>query len=232
MEQPNLENKAKLYRKILSVMRDVEYLQKDDKVSFGQGSYKAISEEKVTISVRNAMIKHGIVILVVDQKHKLDRLEKKDKQGNQAYDNLTTVDVTYKICDVDTGESEIVVSSGTGVDTQDKGVGKAMTYAYKYMLLRNFAIPTGEDPDRIASDQSDDEQPKNEHQKNEQLKPAPQQPPQKEPEVITRLKLMYKKVDHIDQTDIKETCMAFEAGKITLDNVINLEKVLKQKYAA
>ena len=38
---------------------------------------------------------------------------------------------------------------------QDKGVGKAMTYAYKYMLLRTFAIPTGEDPDKISSAETD-----------------------------------------------------------------------------
>ena len=48
------------------------------------------------------------------------------------------------------------MSSGTGVDTQDKGVGKAMTYAYKYLLLRTFAIPTGEDPDKISSAELDD----------------------------------------------------------------------------
>ena len=30
-----------------------------------------------------------------------------------------------------------------------------MTYAYKYMLLRTFAIPTGEDPDKISSAETD-----------------------------------------------------------------------------
>lgn len=27
-----------------------------------------------------------------------------------------------------------------------------MTYAYKYLLLRTFAIPTGDDPDKVSSD--------------------------------------------------------------------------------
>ena len=31
-----------------------------------------------------------------------------------------------------------------------------MTYAYKYMLLRTFAIPTGEDPDKVSSAELDD----------------------------------------------------------------------------
>jgi hypothetical protein len=30
-----------------------------------------------------------------------------------------------------------------------------MTYSYKYLLLRTFAIPTGEDPDKISSAELD-----------------------------------------------------------------------------
>lgn len=137
-----------VYKKILEVMKDVEYLQKDDKVQFegrnGQKtSYKAISEEKVTQIVRDSLIKNGLVIIPVEQEH--------SKDGN-----LSTVNVKYKIVDTETGECEIAVSSGTGTDTQDKGVGKAMTYSYKYLLLRTFAIPTGEDPDKISSAELDE----------------------------------------------------------------------------
>lgn len=135
-------SKAQLYKKIHEVMKDVEYLQKDDKVEFGQTKYKAISEEKVTSTVRASLIKHGLVIVPIEQKH--------SKEGS-----LTTVVVTYKIVDIDTGEFETAVSSGTGADTQDKGVGKAMTYAYKYLLLRTFAIPTGDDPDKISNAELD-----------------------------------------------------------------------------
>jgi hypothetical protein len=123
-------------------MQDVEYLQKDDKVSFGNTSYKAISEEKVTGTIRAALVKHGLVIVPTEQEH--------SKEGN-----LSTVNVKYQITDIDTGEFIVAVSSGTGVDTQDKGVGKAMTYAYKYLLLRTFAIPTGDDPDKVSSEELD-----------------------------------------------------------------------------
>ena len=131
-----------LYKKIHQVMNDVEYLQKDDKVSFGNTSYKAISEEKVTGAIRKSLLKHGLVIIPVEQEH--------SKEGN-----LSTVNVKYQITDIDSGEYIVAVSSGTGADTQDKGVGKAMTYAYKYLLLRTFAIPTGDDPDKISSEELD-----------------------------------------------------------------------------
>jgi hypothetical protein len=137
--------KLNVYQKIHAVMKDVEYLQKDDKISFGQTNYKAISEEKVTSTIRKSLIEHGLVIIPIDQEH--------SKDGN-----LTTVNVKYQITDIETGENIIAVSSGTGADTQDKGVGKAMTYSYKYLLLRTFAIPTGEDPDKIISAELDSKQ--------------------------------------------------------------------------
>jgi len=134
--------KLNLYQKISAVMQDVDYLQKDDKIEFKSTKYKAISEEKVTSAVRASLIKHGLVILPVEQNH--------SREGS-----LSTVDTKYKIVDIDTGQHEIIVSSGTGADTQDKGVGKAMTYSYKYLLLRTFAIPTGEDPDKVSSAELD-----------------------------------------------------------------------------
>lgn len=137
-----MSDKSGLYKKISAVMQDVEYLTKDDQIKFKSTNYKAISEEKVTRTVRESLIKNGLIILPINQEHSRN-------------DTLSTVDVTYKIIDTETGESESIVSSGTGVDTQDKGVGKAMTYAYKYLLLRTFAIPTGEDPDKTASAEID-----------------------------------------------------------------------------
>lgn len=137
------EIKLNLYQKISAVMKDVEYLSKDDAIEFKSTKYKAISEEKVTSTVRASLIKHGLIILPIEQDHK-------------RVDTLTTVDVKYKIIDIDTGDFEILASSGTGADTQDKGVGKAMTYSYKYLLLRSFAIPTGEDPDKVSSAELDE----------------------------------------------------------------------------
>lgn len=138
-----------LYQKINRVMKDIQYLQKDDKVSMGgNNSYKAMSEEKVTQVVRESLITNGLVILPVSQAHSRDEL--RDKDGIlKGY--LSIVDTQYKIVDIDSGQYELLASSGTGADTQDKGVGKAMTYSYKYLLLRTFAIPTGDDPDKVSS---------------------------------------------------------------------------------
>ena len=60
-----------IYEKIAAVMKDVSYLAKDDSVATGGGkSYKAISEEKVTSTVRVSLLKNNLVIIPISQEHK------------------------------------------------------------------------------------------------------------------------------------------------------------------
>ena len=135
-----------IYQRINAVMQDIQYLTKDDRVEYKNTKYKAISEEKVTTAVRSSMIKNGLVMFPIQQSISRD-------------EQITTVNVTYQMVNKDNPDEMILIaSSGQGYDSQDKGSGKAMTYAFKYALLRTFMIPTGEDPDKISSDQIDDEQ--------------------------------------------------------------------------
>lgn len=137
---------ANIYEKILEVMKNIEYLNKDDRVEYKSTKYKAMSEEKVTTTVRKELIKQGLVVFPIEQTVSQDG-------------NITTTNTKYKMVNTENPEEYVILaSSGQGADTQDKGVGKAMTYSFKYMLLRTFAIPTGEDPDKISSDQITDDE--------------------------------------------------------------------------
>lgn len=156
IEKEIIMEKLNLYQKINKIMSEIEYLKKDDKVITNtktNAGYNAVSEEKVTSEIRKGLVKYGIVIIPIEQEHTREDEILKDQYGNDKANRISTVNVKYKITNIEDPEDYIIaVSSGTGVDTQDKGVGKAMTYAYKYMLLRTFAIPTGDDPDKISSD--------------------------------------------------------------------------------
>ena len=133
-----------IYEKILAIMQDVQYLAKDDHVHFGSTDYKALSEEKVTSTMRDELIKNKLVVFPVAQES--------NRNGT-----ITHVDTKYRMVNVECPEEFIeIVSCGDGADSQDKGSGKAMTYAFKYMWLRVFALPTGEDPDKISSAELDD----------------------------------------------------------------------------
>ena len=43
-----------IYEKIASIMGDIQYLAKDDRVEFNKTSYRALSEEKVTSIMRRS----------------------------------------------------------------------------------------------------------------------------------------------------------------------------------
>lgn len=133
-----------IYEKITAIMNDVQYLAKDDHVSFGTTNYKALSEEKVTSIMRAELLKYGLVVFPVEQSS--------NRNGS-----ITHVDVKYRMVNTENPDEYIeIVSCGDGADTQDKGSGKAMTYAYKYMWLRTFSLPTGEDPDKISTEELED----------------------------------------------------------------------------
>lgn len=135
-----------LHEKILAIMRDVQYLAKDDNVEFGKTKYRALSEEKVTSIMRNEAVKYNLIVYPIEQRW-------------ERIGQISHVDVKYRIVNGEDPTDYIVVAScGDGADTQDKGAGKAMTYAYKYMWLRTFALPTGEDPDKISSAELDAKQ--------------------------------------------------------------------------
>lgn len=135
-----------VYQKLAAIYGEVQYLAKDDKVEFGATKYKALSEEKVTTIMREKMVKYGLIVYPVEMSA--------SRSGQ-----ISHVDVKYRIQNVEAPDEFIeVVSCGDGADSQDKGAGKAMTYAFKYMWLRTFAIPTGEDPDKISSAELDAKQ--------------------------------------------------------------------------
>lgn len=143
-----------VFEKILNVMNEVGYLNKDGFVETGKGKgYKALTDEKVLTAIRPVMVKHRLVMLPIKMEHRRADEKVKDYQGNEKTNRITDVDMTFRIIDVDDPKDYVdVVSSGTGVDTQDKGIGKAQTYAKKYVLLNSFLIPSGEDTDQISSE--------------------------------------------------------------------------------
>ena len=130
-----------LFEKISKIMENVKGLAKDTEVFYnGKVQYKALSENKVTKVLREQLIKHKIVVYPTQQVY--------SRNGN-----ISIVNTRYRMVNAENPVEYIeLASSGEGSDTQDKGAGKAMTYAFKYMLLRTFAIPTGEDADFIHSD--------------------------------------------------------------------------------
>lgn len=200
------ESKIALYKKMHKIMVDVSYLSKDDHVKFGQQDYKALSEGKVTSIFREKLIEQGLIIFPV-------------KQDVSREGNVTQTNTDYKIVDIETGEYEMLASSGQGADTQDKGVGKAMTYSYKYLFLRTFATVTGEDPDKVSSAELDEKEKQAEEKKKANAITSEQ---------VGQIKTMVLKLSKLkDQTpDVVYEALGFKQEQLVDLNKVNAEKVI------
>ena len=141
---------------ILSVMVEVKGVEKTMDVGSSNSSYKGVSDQLVKETIRPSMIKHGLAIIPksVEAKTTTDRWEENSQYGaKQKQSTFTEVKTTYMLLHK-SGESLEVCGYGHGVDSQDKGAGKATTYALKYALLYLFLVPTGklDDADETHSD--------------------------------------------------------------------------------
>lgn len=69
---------------------------------------------------------------------------------------LTDVMVEWEFVDGDSGESKTCTMPGCGQDDQDKGIYKAITGSEKYLLMKAFLIPTGDDPEADSKEERKD----------------------------------------------------------------------------
>ena len=142
---------------ILAVMEEVKGVEKTMDVGTGNSSYKGVSDKVVKETIRPAMMKHGLTCVPtgVEASTQTDRWEEVTSYGKkQKQSTLTSVTTKYLLIH-SSGESIELAGYGQGVDSQDKGAGKATTYALKMTLLYTFLIPTGkiDDADNTHSDE-------------------------------------------------------------------------------
>ena len=136
---------TKLTEAILAVMEDVKGIEKSMQVGTGKMQYKGVPDKEVKKIIGTSMRENGLIILPIkiEPKTEINRWEVTDNYGvKQKQSVFTEVLVTYKLIH-SSGESIELSGYGQGVDSQDKGAGKATTYALKYALLYAFLVPTG-----------------------------------------------------------------------------------------
>lgn len=148
-----MENLAKA---ILKVMAEVKGIDKTMTVGSGASSYKGVPDQEVKKIIGAAMERNGLCLLplTIEPKTEISRWEETyNGQVKQKQSVFTEVIATYLLLHT-SGENVKISGYGHGVDSQDKGAGKATTYALKYALLYSFLVPTGkiDDSDNSHSD--------------------------------------------------------------------------------
>ena len=136
-----------LIKAVIAVMNEVKGIEKSMTVGNGKNSYKGVPDKEVKKIIGSAMAKNGLCILPIGIKPtiKIERWEEPDynKEIKLKQSVFTEVFSTYLLMH-ESGESQEICGYGQGVDSQDKGAGKATTYALKYALLYSFLVPTGD----------------------------------------------------------------------------------------
>lgn len=142
--------KLNLFEKIQAVSNEIKNIEKNMQVGKGQYAYKAVSDLDVILSVKDAETKYKIISIPVRQEMIKSEIVKTMKDnGNESINYVDIIKMTIRIIDLESPKDFIEIESfGRGLDTADKGFGKASTYARKYALLNAYKIATGEDPDK------------------------------------------------------------------------------------
>ncbi|OHR73966.1 hypothetical protein HMPREF3291_05115 [Bacillus sp. HMSC76G11] len=138
-----------IYQKLIEVKKAVEFLKKEAKGH--QFQYNPSSQ--VIASVREKMNEVGLFL-----EARIERPVLHLKSELNSKEHFTELHMTMVWINAEKPEERIEIPwYGQGLDTGEKGVGKALTYAEKFFLLKQFNIPTDkDDPDS----QQGDEKPK------------------------------------------------------------------------
>lgn len=133
-----MEKCPNIYQRLNAVMRDASSVPESDKKVNNQYSY--ISHSEVSRVLQKPLVDHGVVVVPT--------VESLTQEGNST---IAQVRVDFVNMD-EPGDRVSVTYYGYGIDNQDKGPGKAITYAVKYALLKVFCLSSGAADDVEAHD--------------------------------------------------------------------------------
>ena len=140
-----MSNAPNIFERLNAVQQEVKYIQKEQK----QGMrYSIVSHDSVTAKVRPAMVKHGVVYWPNEIYYR--------QNGNRTEAHIV---VRFQSVNKERSDFIDVASLGYGIDQQDKGPGKSISYAVKYALLKVLGLETGDDPDLDQDTEFNSEQP-------------------------------------------------------------------------
>lgn len=150
-KQPEQPAKPKtLVQKLCEVMAAVGYTQK---TGWNEAQkYHYVTEADIAEKIRPELASRSVIIFPTLVKHERNRLDR-IKYDKPTVSYATDIVMKWTIVDGDTGEAMECEIPGCSESPGDKGVYVAMTGSEKYLLMKLFLLPTGDDPE------SDDNEP-------------------------------------------------------------------------
>lgn len=147
-----------IYQKMAKITSELGTVEKKLEVQQTKNSkYRAVAERDILDAVKPLEEKYGVYSFPVgrniEESHILESESEYQGKITKKTTFMTRIKTVYRFVNTDEPSDymETTVFS-EGIDSQDKGSGKAMTYADKYALMKAYKISTGEDPDQNASE--------------------------------------------------------------------------------
>ena len=128
---------------VISIDEKIRLVSQDAKIvtkhKRGGVPYKTVSHDDVLAMIKPILLDHRLIATPEVEGFTVTQ------DGNR-----TCVQFNLAIqCTEMPMNKRLIPTFGYGVDTGDKGPGKAYSYAYKYALLKGFMLETGDDPDTV-----------------------------------------------------------------------------------
>lgn len=149
-----------IFQRMSAITAELQTVSKNLTVSAGKNnSYKAVSERDIIDAVKPIEVKNGVYSYPLYR----EILESEILESETEYQGKPTkkttffsrIKTTYRFVNMDKPDEFIdMVTFAEGIDSGDKGSGKAMTYGDKYALMKAYKISTGDDPDQNASEET------------------------------------------------------------------------------
>jgi hypothetical protein len=179
------ESIINITKAMLQVMSECKKIDKSMTIGSGNSSYKGVPDNKVKELIGESMQKNGLVITPTDVEDftEVSRWDETFNGNTKSKQSIFTKVKTRYLLMHESGEYITISGYGHGVDTQDKGAGKATTYALKYALLYMFLVPT------VKMDDSD-----NSHSESIPTPQIPSTPKPKAKKLITLEHELYPKI--------------------------------------
>lgn len=147
------EKHMNIYEKLSKISNELSTVAKNLSVGEGKAKYKAVGEADVLKAIKPLEEKYKVYSYPsqrrIIESGFLDTVNYKGEPKKQFYERI---EVIYKFVNIEEPNEYIEITTyGDGIDSGDKSVGKAMTYADKYALLKAYKIVTGDDPGQEPS---------------------------------------------------------------------------------
>lgn len=147
-----------IYQRMAAITFELQTVAKNLNVDTGRGKgYKAVGERDVIDAVKPLESRYGVYSYPFSRETLESYTVEKESQYGVTRSYYVRLKTVYRFVNIDKPEEFIETTVfSVGLDTQDKGDGKAMTYADKYALMKAYKISTGDDPDKDPSPEEDD----------------------------------------------------------------------------